>query len=225
MTAARRLGAGLPTRYLLVVTGVLAAFLLAFLVTRAASVSFLEDPVPWTGGPGPAAAGIGIGLLVADIVLPVPSSLVMVANGALFGIALGAGLSLVGAVGAALAGYGLGRWAGPPVLRHVCSSAERQRVTGLVHRWGLVAVAASRPVPLLAETVAVVAGAERLGVLRTATASLAGALPGALLYAAAGALGRAGPGAVTVLGAVAAMAALLWVAGGASTGRSRRTAR
>jgi uncharacterized membrane protein YdjX (TVP38/TMEM64 family) len=80
-------------------------------------------------------------------------------------------------------------------------------------------VVASRPVPLLAETVALVAGAERLGVLRTAAASVIGALPGALLYAAAGTVGTAGPGGWAVFGAVLAIAALLWLLG---TGRVRR---
>ncbi|MDP9419663.1 MAG: hypothetical protein M3P53_05890 [Actinomycetota bacterium] len=42
-----------------------------------------------------AAAALGVGLLVADIVLPVPSSVVMVAHGALFGLRLGAVLSMV----------------------------------------------------------------------------------------------------------------------------------
>jgi uncharacterized membrane protein YdjX (TVP38/TMEM64 family) len=221
MTATRRVGAGLPTRYLLVIAGVLATLLLVFLVARASAVPVLGDPEPWIAGLGPAAAGAGLGLLVADVVLPVPSSLVMVANGALFGIALGAVLSLLGAVGAAMAGYGLGRWAGPPALRTVCSSTERQEVARIVHRWGLLAVVASRPVPLLAETVAIVAGAERLGALRTAAASVIGALPSALLYATAGALGGAGPSGATVLGAVVVVAALLWLLGGARRGRGR----
>jgi uncharacterized membrane protein YdjX (TVP38/TMEM64 family) len=211
---------GPPTRYLLVVAAALVGFLFLFLVAQAFAEWLVEDPEPWIAVGGPAAAGVGIGLLVADVVLPVPSSLVMMAHGAVFGLALGAGLSLLGAVGAAVAGYALGRWAGPPTLRRVCSSAERERAAGLVRRWGLLAVVASRPVPLLAETVALVAGAERLGVLRTAAASVIGALPGALLYAAAGTVGTAGPGGTTVFGAVLTIAALLWLFG---TVRARRT--
>lgn len=54
---------------------------------------------------------------------------------------------------------------------------------------GVLAVVVTRPVPLLAETVAVMAGAERLGPVPSAVASAAGVLPGAVLYAVAGALG------------------------------------
>lgn len=197
-------------RYLLLVTAVPVLLLLVFLVVEAFAPL---DPGPWLAVGGVSAAAVGVGLLVADVVLPVPSSLLMVALGALFGTAVGTALSLVGAVGAALAGYGLGRWAGPPVLRRVCSPAERERATGLVHRWGLLAVLASRPVPLLAETVALVAGAERLGVWRTSACAALGALPGALLYALAGAVGGGGPGGVLVFGVVLAVTGLLWLLG------------
>lgn len=96
----------------------------------------LDDPGPVLAGGGVLAAACGVGLLVADVVLPVPSSLLMIAHGAWFGAAVGSALSLAGGVGAALAGYGLGRWAGPPVLRRVCSAAEREWAARLVRRWG-----------------------------------------------------------------------------------------
>jgi membrane protein DedA with SNARE-associated domain len=105
-------------------------------------------------------------------------------------------------------------------LRRVCSATERERATKVVRRWGLLAVVASRPVPLLAETVAVVAGAQRLGMLRTAAGAVVGALPGAVLYAAAGAAGSAGPSGLAALGVVLAVAALLWALGSARVGRT-----
>lgn len=206
------------TRHLLLFAAVLAAFLLVFLLAEALSLPLADEPTGLLAGGGALAAVVGVSLLVVDVVLPVPSSLVMVVHGALFGIALGTVISLVGTVGAALAGYWLGRWAGPPVLRRVCSAAERKRASVLVRRWGLLAVVASRPVPLLAEAVAVVAGAERLGVWRTAGGSAVGALPGAVLYAGAGAIGGTGPSGVVVFGAVLIIAALLWALGKARLG-------
>lgn len=53
---------------------------------------------------GAVAAAVGVGLLVADVVLPVPSSVVMVAHGALFGVGLGAALSMLGRIGNAVVG-------------------------------------------------------------------------------------------------------------------------
>ncbi|MGH3936571.1 MAG: TVP38/TMEM64 family protein, partial [Pseudonocardiaceae bacterium] len=170
------------SRYLLLVGTLLALFLLLFGVAEVLRVPVLTNPAVTLGAAGVSTAVLGIGLLVADVVLPVPSSLVMITHGALFGTVLGAGLSLVGAVGATLAGYGLGRWGGRPLVGRICSEQERRRAETLVRRWGLLAVTASRPVPLLAETVAVVAGMSSLGPLRTSVAALLGALPGALLY-------------------------------------------
>lgn len=207
-------------RYWMLVGAVLVVFLLTFAVVAAFAVPLLEDPAPLLAGGGVVAALCGVGLLVADVVLPVPSSLVMIAHGALFGVVTGAVLSLAGGVGAALAGYGLGRWAGPPTLRKVCSTAERERAERLVQRWGVLAVVVTRPVPLLAETVAVMAGAQRLGLLRTATASVAGLLPAVVLYAAAGALGWSGATGLAVFGLVLVIAAVLWLVGrGGATGR------
>src|SRR5205085_4569107 len=127
-----------------------------------------------------ATAALGVALLVADVVLPVPSSVVMTAHGALFGVALGTLLSLAGSVGAAVAGYAIGRRGEAFVARRV-SPAERARADRLLGRWGVVAIVASRPIPLVAETVAIAAGAARIGAARVALAALAGSLPAALL--------------------------------------------
>ncbi|MGH4021815.1 MAG: TVP38/TMEM64 family protein [Pseudonocardiaceae bacterium] len=202
------------TRYLILVFGVLVVFLASFLVAEAFSPPLLDDPASWLPGGGLLAGVAGVGLLVADVVLPVPSSLVMVVHGALFGVAVGTALSLLGGVGSALAGYGLGRWGGPPLLRSVCSETERDRADRLVRRWGLLAVTATRPVPLLAETVAVVAGASSLGSVRTTVAATAGSIPAALLYAVAGSLGIGAPSGLVVFAVVIAIAASLWIAGG-----------
>jgi len=214
------------TRYLLLVGGVLTLFLVTFLVVGAFSVAVLDDPTPLLARDGVLSGVIGTALLIADVVLPVPASVIMVAHGALFGVVGGAALSLIGSTGAAAAGYGIGRYAGPPLLRSVCSEAEHARADRFVRRWGALAVAASRPVPLLAETVAVAAGASSLGVARTLVSATAGAVPGAVLYAVAGAAGASAPSGLLVFGAVLALTTVLWLigrrAGGSAAERARR---
>jgi len=205
---------GSLTRYLLLVAAVLGAFLAVFVLAEAFSLPLLDDPTRWLPGSGPLAAAAVVGLLVVDVVLPVPASLVMITSGVLFGAVVGAGLSLLGGVGSAVAGYGLGRFGGPALLRRVCSDAERARADHLVRHWGLLAIAATRPVPLLAETAAVVAGASCLGLLRTTAAAAAGAVPGAVLYAVAGSLSAGTPGAVTAPSGLLVFAAALTIATG-----------
>ena len=203
---------GTPIRYLLVVVGVLAVLLVIFAVVRLLPVAVLDDPVPLVS-PDYLGAVLGVGLLIADVALPVPSSLVMIAFGGLFGAFTGTLLSLLGSVGAAVVGYLLGRWVGPVLLARVCSDAERARADKMVHRWGVIAVAASRPIPILAETIMVAAGASRLGVGKTVLAAALGALPASVMFAIAGAHGGDGPSGLLVFAAAIATSVLLWLIG------------
>lgn len=173
-------------RYLLITCAVAAFFLVFFLAVEALGVPLLADPTPWMRRGGVVAAAVGVGLLVADVLLPVPSSLVMVAHGALFGVTVGTLLSLAGSLGAGLFGFWIGRRGGRR-LERVMTRTERERADELLRRWGALAVIVTRPVPILAETVSIMAGASSMGLGRVALAVLAGSLPPALVYALAGA--------------------------------------
>jgi uncharacterized membrane protein YdjX (TVP38/TMEM64 family) len=173
-------------RYFIIMAVMVALFLLLFLLVEALGVPLLTDPTPWLRHGGALAAVVGVGLLVADVLLPVPSIPVMVAHGALFGVACGTLLSLIGSVGAALFAFAIGRRGGR-TLERLVSPAERGRADELLKRWGALAIIVTRPVPMLAETVAIMAGTSSLGWWRMTLAALAGSLPPALLYAISGA--------------------------------------
>jgi uncharacterized membrane protein YdjX (TVP38/TMEM64 family) len=166
--------------------GMILLFLALFFLVEALGIPLLVDPTPWLNKGGLWAAVLGVGLLIADVLLPVPSSLVMVAHGALFGVVLGTLLSLLGSTGAAVFGFWIGRRGGK-WLERLVPLEERERANRLLERWGLLAVVVTRPIPLLAETVAIMAGASPLGWLGTTLAAVAGSLPPALLYALTGA--------------------------------------
>lgn len=173
-------------RYLLVMTSMMAFFLALFFIVEALGVPLLADPTPWMRHGGILAAILGVSLLIADVLLPVPSSLVMVAHGALFGVVTGTFLSLLGSMGAALFGFAIGRRGGT-LLARILTAEERARADQMLARWGALAVVVTRPIPLLAETVAIMAGASRLGWGRMALAAFIGSLAPALLYALTGA--------------------------------------
>ena len=164
----------------------MAFFLLLFFVVEALGVQLLTDPTPWMRHGGVLAAVLGVSLLIADVLLPVPSSLVMVAHGALFGVVIGTLLSLLGSVGAALFGFAIGRRGGR-LLERIVTPEERARADKMLARWGALAIVITRPVPILAETVAIMTGTSSIGWARMALASFAGSLPPALLYALTGA--------------------------------------
>ena len=68
-------------RYWLLVVGLLALFLGLFALVEALGVPLLADPWAALERGGAVAAALGVSLLVADVFIPVPSSLVMIAHG------------------------------------------------------------------------------------------------------------------------------------------------
>jgi len=199
-------------------------FLVLFLIVEALGVPFLEDPSPWLQRGGPAAALAGVGLLLVDVALPVPSSLVMILNGALFGAVAGTGLSLIGGTGATLTGFALGRYGGPLISRWL-APAERARVERMLDRWGALAIVVTRPIPILAETAAILAGASSLSWRRVALAALIGCFPAALLYALTGAVASGFGSGALAFAVVILVAVLFWVVERWAGRRWRRTRR
>lgn len=199
--------------YWLLLGGMSLLLLLLFGLASALEIGILTDPQPFLDRAGLlGAAALGAGLLVADVFLPIPASLLMIAHGALFGITLGTLVSLAGSVGAAALAFAVGRRFGGRLHRLV-PPEERRRADALLERWGELAVVATRPLPILAESVALLAGTSPLTWRRFLAASLAGNLPASFLYAVTGATAARLDSALLVFALVLAAAALTWVAG------------
>lgn len=183
------------------------SMLLLFFIANATGLA-IENP-DLLRKAGPYAALAGVLLLVADVFLPVPSSLVMIAHGTLFGVVRGSLLSLVGSVAATLTGFAVGR-AGTNAIRRFVTPQQHERASQLLERWGLTAVAATRPVPILAETVSILAGGSRLGWWETTIAATAGSIVPAVAYAWAGAHAATVVNHAVVFAGVLLASALLW---------------
>jgi uncharacterized membrane protein YdjX (TVP38/TMEM64 family) len=178
----RTSGPSATRRLALLWLGALAVLLAVFAAAELAGLPLLPSRV---------GAAVGVGLLAADVLLPIPSSVVMAALGAAYGLPLGAALSVLGGALMALAGGLLGRRGSRAV-----TGGDRARVESLVARYGVAAVVLSRPVPLLAESVLFVAAAAGMPLPRLVLGATAGTVPVALVYAAAGAYGRQADAAV-----------------------------
>jgi uncharacterized membrane protein YdjX (TVP38/TMEM64 family) len=198
-------------RYVAVLGALLGLLLAVFLAIEALEIALLVDPRPRLDERNAIVALLGIGLLVSDVLLPVPSSIIMVANGAVFGVVVGALLSLAGSAGAALFGFALGRRGGP-LLDRLVPAAERAPADRFLSRWGALAILVSRPVPIAAEMIALMAGTSRLSWRRAAVAAVIGSLPGAILYSAVGAAAAGVDTGALVFGAVLLLAAFTWLA-------------
>jgi uncharacterized membrane protein YdjX (TVP38/TMEM64 family) len=200
------------TRYLAVVATVVALLLVGFLVAEALDLPLLTDPTPGLARGGVAGAILTVALLAIDAVLPVPASLVMVASGALYGMVTGALLALGGRVLMAMTGYAIGRRGGPLVARLVPRDG-RDQADALLRRWGPLAIVVTRPVPLVAETMTILAGASSTGWARVALAALVGSVPEAILYAGSGALARGAGEAARIWIMLLVLAGTLWIVG------------
>jgi uncharacterized membrane protein YdjX (TVP38/TMEM64 family) len=199
-------------RWLFLALSIAVVLLVMFGIAMASGVSLFEDPTPLLRGGKVLAAIAGVLLLVADVFLPVPSSLVMVAHGALFGLTVGTILSLVGCVAAALTGFAVGR-AGNDAIRRWVTPAEHDRAGAMLRRWGVVAIAVSRPVPILAETIAILAGSSPLTWRQVAVSAAVGSLVPSLAYAWAGAHATGVVNHALVFGGVLAVTGVLWAIG------------
>jgi uncharacterized membrane protein YdjX (TVP38/TMEM64 family) len=207
------------SRYWALAGGLVSFFLTGYLLAEAFDVGFLTDPALETGVAG---AVLGVALLVADAFLPVASSLVMISLGAIYGAPIGAALALFGRVGMAVACFALGR-GGSRAIERLVSSSERARSDQLLHRWGGLAVVFSRPVPLLAETIAILAGASRLGWGRFLVAAVAGSLPEAMVYAIAGAKAASFQNAAAIWTSLLVVAGAFWLFARAMDKRAPRS--
>ena len=141
--------------------------------------------------PRPAAAVLAlieVAVLSADLLLPVPSSMVATLGGAELGIALGTCCAWLGMTAGSLAGWWLGKTAGGQALARL-DPAARAGLARQQRRLGPLLVILSRPLPLVAEAAAIVAGAAGMRLRDFFAAVAAGNLAIAFVWSAAGALG------------------------------------
>ena len=175
----------------------------------------------------PAAVALG-GFLALDILLPVPSSMVSTAAGALLGFAAGTLVIWLGMTAGCLFGYALGTRSSALARRlvGVDGLARAARVAEAYGDWGLVI---SRPVPVLAEASVIAAGLIGASFPRFTILTTLSNLGIAAAYAAVGAFSMsAGSFLLTFLGAIGlpgfAMLGSRWWLGGVRTpGRDQTT--
>lgn len=173
-------------RFFTLIGAVCLFLLLLFVAGSAAGIPYLEGTEWMAAYSVPVAAALGNLLLTLDVVLPIPSSLLMVANGALLGALWGSVASLASSTLAGLLAFWIGR-KGSGVVSRFVRADELDRADRFFRRWGGAAVVLSRPIPIIAEAVGAVAGMTALSWKRFAVALVMGNVPIAVLYALAGA--------------------------------------
>jgi uncharacterized membrane protein YdjX (TVP38/TMEM64 family) len=157
----------------------------------------------WSAGP------IGAALLVSDILLPIPTTVVIGAMGAVLGPVTGAFWGWVGLTLAGWTGYVIARLGGAPIKRRWISAEEEEKFGRFFDHKGGLAVVLSRMLPVLPEVLSLLAGFYGMHPLRFGIAVTLGSIPPAVLFSWIGSTARDAPLPAFIL--LTAITGLLWM--------------
>ncbi len=130
----------------------------------------------------------GGGLIVADLLLPVPATAVMAALGLIYGPMIGGLIGAAASFAAGLIAYSAARILGRRAAVLLAGERDLARAESFFRRAGGYAVALTRPVPVLPEVVAVVAGLARMKPAAFLLSLACGSLPTGLIFGGMGSL-------------------------------------
>ena len=153
-------------------------------------------------------AAVGIGLIVADLFIPIPSPAVMAAMGLIYGPVLGGAIASFASFLAALAGYTLCRAIGPRAASWIAGPRQIERLSEFFERNGMWAIAVSRFIPAVPEILACLAGLTRMPFARFSAGNLIGSISVGFINAYFGARGETDPASTVAVVLVAPYVAL-----------------
>lgn len=123
-------------------------------------------------------------ILSSDILLPVPSSIVMYLNGVVLGIYYGFLLSFFSALISASTGYFLGKYTTFGL------SEENSKANDIIQKYGNVAIILSRGIPILSESISYTAGFNKVNFKHYLILNIIGYFPICFIYSFFGNLGQ-----------------------------------
>ena len=188
-----------------------AVVLSKLLIENVMGLSIEQMARAWLSQAGAGTAVTVVALLAMDLFLPIPSSIVMVLSGAAFGVFWGGLLSLVGSVGGEWLGFELVRQYGRRASARIVGDEEIERLSRVFARHGAAAIAVTRALPVVMETMSVVAGLSTMSRRTFLLASLIGTGPIVFVYAWAGAVSRQTGNALPAVIMLIAVAAFGWI--------------
>jgi uncharacterized membrane protein YdjX (TVP38/TMEM64 family) len=150
--------------------------------------------IQWLTNYGAWAWATGIVLLISDLFLPLPATLIMSAIGYIYGTVVGGLINTAGSFLAGALGYWLCRLVGGKVARRILGEKDFERGKNLSDKEvGIWVIVLSRWLPVFPEVISCMAGLTRMSAARFHTALLCGSAPMAFTYAYIGHTGVAYP--------------------------------
>lgn len=122
--------------------------------------------------------------LSCDVVLPIPSSLIMFFNGFVLGSFIGSVVSLLSLMLSALIGYYLG-----VLTFKSLKPKEDQRANEIIAKYGFLAILMTRGIPIVSESICAACGYNRMPLKSYLVLNFIGYFPLCLLYSFFGSIG------------------------------------
>jgi uncharacterized membrane protein YdjX (TVP38/TMEM64 family) len=123
-------------------------------------------------------------ILASDIILPVPSSIVMYTNGYVLGFFYGFFISLTALMVGAMVGYYLGKFTSMGV-----KAKDDQKADLILAKYGFMSILITRGIPIISESICLVCGYNKMPFKMYFILNLIGYIPVCILYAFCGSLG------------------------------------
>ena len=198
----------IPYRTILLLVAVLLVIILPFLVYGEAVNGWTDRLIAQAEANRFMTGLLLTALLAADILVPVPSSLVSTACGMTLGFVGGTGASFAGMSITAVVGYLIGRYASAPA-EQLIGNNEIALLQTFHRRHGVWLLLALRPVPVLAEASVVFSGLSRQSFPRMLAVVSLGNLAVSAVYAAVGVWGKLSDSFIPAFAASLALSGLL----------------
>ncbi|MGB3465871.1 MAG: VTT domain-containing protein [Cyclobacteriaceae bacterium] len=147
--------------------------------------NYLTDLLVASGEQPGRYAFISFWVLASDILLPVPSSIVMYYNGSVLGFIKGSVISLASLFISGTVGYWIGYSSA-----FGFSGEKNEKAEKIIRNYGSMGMILTRGIPILSESVCITAGYNRMNFRQYTLLNVIGAVPLALVYGFFGAVGK-----------------------------------
>lgn len=186
---------GGPLRILLLILAIIAVLAVPYMLWGEQVEEFWAktNVVDYLRAQGPWAAIVGVGLICADLVVPMPGPAIMAALGLIYGFVPGALIAIFASFLVGMIAYTLCRAIGPRAAAWITSAGEIEKLSGFFERYGMWAIAVSRLLPWVPEILACLAGLSGMSLARFATGNLIGSIAVGVINAYFGSHGETDP--------------------------------
>ena len=168
-----------------------------------------EGSIGWLRHYGGWAWLAGIALLMSDLLLPLPATIIMAAIGYIYGPLAGGWINVSGSFLSGVTGYWICRLSGEKVAVKLLGIKDFERGKKIARKTGGWIVVLSRWLPVFPEVISCMAGLTHMRAVHFHVALLCGSIPLGFVYAYIGYAGVENP--ALAIGLSAGLPPLLWL--------------